>query len=103
MLEPFANQPILELRRSAVRAELAQACKDRNGKLCMVSAVAFGMTGEESEAALAPLEQGAMVKKALPTQVMCRPVAGMPKKAPRCTPENLILAAARCSVVMRSS
>ncbi len=46
-------------------AGLADACRDRNGKLCMVSAVAFGMTKEESEAALAPLEQGAMVKKAL--------------------------------------
>ncbi|WP_406694980.1 FAD-binding protein [Singulisphaera sp. Ch08] len=46
-------------------AELAEACKDHNGKLCMISAVAFGMTQEESEAALAPLEQGAMVKKAL--------------------------------------
>jgi hypothetical protein len=46
-------------------AELAGACSDRKGKLCMVSAVAFGMTREESEEALAPLEQGTMVKKAL--------------------------------------
>jgi FAD/FMN-containing dehydrogenase len=45
--------------------ELAEKCKAHNGKLCMVAAVAFGMTQEESEAALAPLEQGAMVKKAL--------------------------------------
>ena len=44
---------------------LAEACKGHNGKLCMVSAVAFGMTREESGAALAPLEQGAVVKKAL--------------------------------------
>jgi FAD/FMN-containing dehydrogenase len=46
-------------------AELAEQCKDHNGKLCMVVAVAFGMTREESEAALAPLEQGTMVKKVL--------------------------------------
>ncbi|SIN86915.1 FAD/FMN-containing dehydrogenase [Singulisphaera sp. GP187] len=46
-------------------AELAEACKDHNGKVCMVVAVAFGMTKEESEAALAPLEQGTVVKKAL--------------------------------------
>ena len=45
--------------------ELAEACIDHKGKLCMVSAVAFGMTREESKAALAPLEKGAMVKKAL--------------------------------------
>ena len=46
-------------------AELAAACSDHNGKMCMVAAVAFGMTAEESEAALAPLERGAMVTKAL--------------------------------------
>src|SRR5262249_10147890 len=46
-------------------AELAGKCQDSNGKVCMVTAVAFGMTKEESEAALAPLEEGAMVKKAL--------------------------------------
>lgn len=46
-------------------AELAEACKDHNGKLCMISAVAFGMTREESEAALTPLDQGSMVKNAL--------------------------------------
>ncbi len=45
--------------------ELADKCKDSNGKVCMVVAVAFGMTREESEAALAPLEEGAMAKKAL--------------------------------------
>jgi len=46
-------------------AELAAACGDRNGKLCMISAVAFGMTGEESQAALAPLDECAIIKKAL--------------------------------------
>jgi FAD/FMN-containing dehydrogenase len=58
---------IVELSIFLVRAPagLAGACSNHNGKLCMVSAVAFGMTREESEAALAPLEQGAMVKKAL--------------------------------------
>jgi FAD/FMN-containing dehydrogenase len=44
---------------------LAEQCKDYNGKLCMIAAVAFGMTKEESESALAILEGGAMVKKAL--------------------------------------
>ena len=47
--------------------ELAEKCKAHKGKLCMVVAVAFGMTQEESESALAPLEQGVMVKKALST------------------------------------
>ncbi len=37
-------------------AELAAACADHEGKLCMISAVAFGMTSGESRAALAPLE-----------------------------------------------
>ncbi|HEY2837838.1 MAG TPA: FAD-binding oxidoreductase [Pirellulales bacterium] len=46
-------------------AELAEGCRDRNGKVCMVSAVAFGMTKEESKAALAPLDECAVVKKAL--------------------------------------
>jgi FAD/FMN-containing dehydrogenase len=46
-------------------AELAEACRAHNGKLCMVAAVAFGMTREESKAALAPLERGAMTKRAL--------------------------------------
>ena len=36
-----------------------------NVKVCMVTAVAFGMTKDASEAALAPLEEGATVKKAL--------------------------------------
>jgi FAD/FMN-containing dehydrogenase len=46
-------------------AELAEKCSDSNGKVCMVTAVAFGMTKEESEAALAPLEEGTIVRKAL--------------------------------------
>jgi FAD/FMN-containing dehydrogenase len=45
--------------------ELANACHDHNGKLCMISAVAFGMTREESTAALAPLEKIDIVTKAL--------------------------------------
>lgn len=45
--------------------ELHEKCKDYNGMVCMVSGVAFGMTKEESEAALAPFEEGKMVKKAL--------------------------------------
>ena len=45
--------------------ELTEKCKDSNGKVCMVTAVAFGMTKDESEAALAPLEEGATVKKAI--------------------------------------
>ncbi|MHC5542031.1 FAD-binding oxidoreductase, partial [Singulisphaera rosea] len=46
-------------------SELAHACKDRNGRVCMVAAVAFGMNKEESEAALTPLDKGEVVKKAL--------------------------------------
>jgi FAD/FMN-containing dehydrogenase len=46
-------------------AELADRCRASNGKVCMVTAVAFGMTREESEAALAPLEAGSVRKKAL--------------------------------------
>lgn len=46
-------------------AALADKCEDNNGKLCMVVAVAFGMTQEESEAALAPLERGETAKKVL--------------------------------------
>ncbi|MBS2006084.1 MAG: FAD-binding oxidoreductase [Cyanobacteria bacterium SZAS TMP-1] len=45
--------------------ELADQCKDFNGKVCMIAAVVFGSTKEESEAALAVLESGAMPKKAL--------------------------------------
>ncbi len=45
--------------------ELADQCKKNNGKLCMVTAVAFAHTKEEGVAALAILEQGAMVKTCL--------------------------------------
>jgi FAD/FMN-containing dehydrogenase len=45
--------------------ELAAKCADSGGKVCMVTAVAFGMTKEESEAALAPLEAVTIVAKAL--------------------------------------
>jgi FAD/FMN-containing dehydrogenase len=45
--------------------ELADKCRAFNGKLCMVTAVAFGMTKEQSEAALAPLEAGFVVRRAL--------------------------------------
>src|SRR5262249_28762150 len=58
---------IVELSIFMIKAppELADKCKAFNGKVCIVGAVAFGMTREESEAALAPLETGAMVRKAL--------------------------------------
>lgn len=49
--------------------DLADKCKDHNGKLCMVTAVVFGMTSPESVKALAPLEEGAMVKKVLGKQL----------------------------------
>jgi FAD/FMN-containing dehydrogenase len=45
--------------------ELAKACGDHHGKVCLISAVAFGMTRKESTAALAPLDEAAIVKKAL--------------------------------------
>jgi FAD/FMN-containing dehydrogenase len=45
--------------------ELADRCRASNGKLCMVTAVAFGMTREESEAALVPLEGGSVMNRAL--------------------------------------
>ncbi len=38
--------------------ELAEQCKNTNGKLCMVAAVAFAYTPEDAKAALAVLEQG---------------------------------------------
>jgi FAD/FMN-containing dehydrogenase len=44
---------------------LADKCREHNGKLCMVAAVAFGMSREESETALAILETGALAKKSL--------------------------------------
>jgi FAD/FMN-containing dehydrogenase len=45
--------------------ELADQCKEYNGKVCMIAAVAFGTTKSEAESALAVLEGGTMVKKAL--------------------------------------
>jgi FAD/FMN-containing dehydrogenase len=61
---------IVELTIFLIKAppELAEKCKDSNGKVCMVTAVAFGMTTEESRAALAPLEAGTTMKKALWTR-----------------------------------
>jgi len=45
--------------------ELAAQCKKDNGKLCMISAVAFANTAAEGEAALGVLEKGLLVKKCL--------------------------------------
>jgi FAD/FMN-containing dehydrogenase len=42
---------------------LADQCKATNGKLCMISAVAFAKTKQEGTAALAILESGVMVQK----------------------------------------
>jgi len=58
---------IVELSIFLLKAppELADQCKSANGKLCMVSAVAFAQTKEEGRVALAVLEQGAMPQKAL--------------------------------------
>jgi FAD/FMN-containing dehydrogenase len=44
---------------------IADKCKDFNGFCCMIASVAFGMTEEESKAALAPLANGKMPAKAL--------------------------------------
>jgi FAD/FMN-containing dehydrogenase len=58
---------LVELTIFLIKAppELADKCRAFNGKVCMVTAVAFGMTREASEAALAPLEAGSVMKKAL--------------------------------------
>lgn len=50
---------IVELSIFLIKAppELLDQCKNTNGKLCMVSAVAFANTKEEGIAALAPLEE----------------------------------------------
>jgi FAD/FMN-containing dehydrogenase len=58
---------LVELTIFLIKAppELADRCRASNGKICMVTAVAFGMTREESEAALAPLEGGSVMKRAL--------------------------------------
>ena len=45
--------------------ELIEKCKNRNGKLCLISAVAFANTKEEGIAALAILEKSKMIKKCL--------------------------------------
>jgi len=55
----------LSIFMSSAPPELAEQCKDFNGKVCMVAAVAFGTSKDQAEAALAPLEEGATVKKAL--------------------------------------
>lgn len=58
---------IVELSIFLIKAppELADQCKSTNGKLCMVSAVAFAHTQDEAKAALAVLENGTAVKKSL--------------------------------------
>lgn len=45
--------------------DLVDQCKNTNGKLCMISAVAFAHTQEEGVAALSILEAGSMVRKCL--------------------------------------
>ncbi len=49
--------------------QLTDQCKEYNGKCCMIAAVAFGHTKEESESALAILEGGSVVKKVLSKSV----------------------------------
>jgi FAD/FMN-containing dehydrogenase len=44
---------------------LADQCKNNNGKICMIGAVAFANTEEEGKAALAILEKGAMAQQCL--------------------------------------
>jgi FAD/FMN-containing dehydrogenase len=58
---------IVELSIFLIKAppELALQCKNNNGKLCMVTAVAFAYTRTEGEAALAVLERGTMAQKCL--------------------------------------
>jgi len=58
---------IVELSIFLIKAPpmLAEQCKTTNGKLCMVTAVAFAYTKEEGENALQVLESGKMVKKCL--------------------------------------
>lgn len=62
---------IVELSIFLIKAppELADHCKTTNGKLCMISAVAFADTEEQGIAALQVLETGKMVKKCLSKQV----------------------------------
>lgn len=58
---------IVELSIFLIKAppELANQCKASNGKLCMVTAVAFAHTKEEGIKALSILETGTMSKKCL--------------------------------------
>lgn len=58
---------LVELSIFLIKAppELTDQCKNTNGKLCMVTAVAFAYTKEEGTAALAVLERGSMVQKCL--------------------------------------
>lgn len=58
---------IVELSIFLLKAppELADQCKQTNGKVCMVTAVAFAHTREEGIEALAVLERGAIAKKSL--------------------------------------
>jgi FAD/FMN-containing dehydrogenase len=62
------NMPdLVELTIFLIKAppELADTCRASNGKVYMVTAIAFGMTKEQSRAALAPLEGGSAMKRAL--------------------------------------
>ncbi len=58
---------IVELSLFLIQAppELINKCKSTNGKLCMITAVAFANTKEEGTAALSLLETGKMVQKCL--------------------------------------
>lgn len=58
---------LVELSIFLIKAppELIDQCKNTNGKLCLISAVAFAHTKEEGIAALSVLEQGEMVSKCL--------------------------------------
>jgi FAD/FMN-containing dehydrogenase len=62
---------IVELSIFLIKAppELADSCKHTNGKLCMITAVAFADTQEEGIAALEVLEKGKMVKKCLSKKI----------------------------------
>ncbi len=58
---------IVELSIFLIKApkSLEDKCKKHNGKLCMITAVAFANTQEEGASALGVLEKGKMVKKCL--------------------------------------
>jgi FAD/FMN-containing dehydrogenase len=58
---------IVELSIFLIKAppELADKCRAFNGKLCMITAVAFASTKEEGVAALSVLETGTLVKQCL--------------------------------------